>query len=866
MDTMTAWEKEWMHAAPQDCLRTFVLNPTATGGYSEYGETMLDYESTETLTEDNGQAKVSLLKVDAVAPLFSGTFIRMYLFGSITDGVPVWQVDANGEPKNYRNYYIHNGNSRWFERHPTGHVDRYKHDYVCNEIIACLKDYPIRSVKTFAEGAYTFKKCLDIAFSLAFRPRTVGKYAYVIKDFPGLDEPNSKLEYVNSTLYDVVTDIGRIIDAVPSMEITFADGIYTFELRFTDRYGLEGEVHDISYFNMKLNDAVNVERDTSAGASISYVQNLIAEETRTNMVQPNETNVDAPNDWSRYTVPYPIEELKEIRIQWQWEIERDPQEQKVNEIFILDGKGGADRAYVTGKLTGKMTDTLLVINKDRHPIVYIGEPSSHTEKPTALFLAEKTDYDLSNPVGSINEAGKDNTIYYTRGDNHIFLNNLFGKRVCWWYKNATSATEPPTMHYNLFTNAPTVNDSMRDEKNPYKISVTYKTRVNGVIKGANSKPSDVTVFFNQQGQVVDIQSFGTAVNNYTKTMFGENRVLAHTYCNIGRQAMYEEMPRIGSSVLDKERGKRYVVTDLSFTRRMNGGLLLATLAESRAGKSRRIIADNRQKCYAIPNESIVESMSHTHIICKMGVKAAFDWDGSLPEKYTFTEESRQEYLFNAFGGTQHVGEHVPTNANLRIFGNNFGIFLSGAEVVGSKLRLSYLMSMRMRSNRAFNVKDGDPVPYTDENGQFNFALINYLNTNNNSILSISQMIHKDDHEIFNHSTQISWVEFGNLQISDSIIDMSYFGKGKGLNAPLQLVLLSSRMRLNDTLSDHTAARYDLAYTYNTTYLRFVANGMTAIPEHVGWAITRGNTIILLDNFDILTDNTLTVFYKLEIRD
>ena len=304
-DTMTDWEKEWMSEAPQDCLRTFVLNPTAPGGYSEYGETMLDFETTETLTEDNGQAKISLLKVDAPSPLQSGTFLRSYLFGSITDGVPVWQTEANGEPKNYRNYYVRTSNSRWFERHLTGHVDRYKHDYICDEVLACLKDYPIRSVKTFAEGAYTFKECLYIAFQLAFRPRSVGKYAYSIKDFPGLDEPNSKLEYVNATLYDVVTDIGRIIDAVPSMEITFSGNVYNFELRYIDRYGLEGDVHDISYFNMKLNDATNTERDSSAGASISFVNNLLVGNSdrypKVNGTQPAETN--AERSWEYFELP-----------------------------------------------------------------------------------------------------------------------------------------------------------------------------------------------------------------------------------------------------------------------------------------------------------------------------------------------------------------------------------------------------------------------------------------------------------------------------------------------------------------------------------------------------------------------------------
>ena len=125
---MTDWEKQWMEEAPQDCLRTFRLNPDAPGGWSEYGETLLDLETTDSLTDDNGEMALSLLKQDAVAPLPCGGFLRVYLFGSITDGVPVWEFEESGEPKNFRNYYITAANSRWFERHPTGHLQRYRHD------------------------------------------------------------------------------------------------------------------------------------------------------------------------------------------------------------------------------------------------------------------------------------------------------------------------------------------------------------------------------------------------------------------------------------------------------------------------------------------------------------------------------------------------------------------------------------------------------------------------------------------------------------------------------------------------------------------------------------------------------------------
>lgn len=75
---MTDWEKQWMKEAPQDCLRTFRLNPNAPGGWSEYGETMLDLETTESLTDDNGEMVLSLLKADAIAPLNCGSFLRVY--------------------------------------------------------------------------------------------------------------------------------------------------------------------------------------------------------------------------------------------------------------------------------------------------------------------------------------------------------------------------------------------------------------------------------------------------------------------------------------------------------------------------------------------------------------------------------------------------------------------------------------------------------------------------------------------------------------------------------------------------------------------------------------------------------------------
>mgnify|MGYP001638239614 CR=1 FL=1 len=868
-DTMTQWEKEWMQVAPQDCLRTFVLNPTAPGGFSEYGETMLDFESTETLTEDNGEAKVSLLKVDAPAPLSNGTFLRMYLFGSITDGVPVWQVDENGEPKNYRNYYVRNGNSRWFQKHPTGHVDRYRHDYDCEEVLACLKDYPIRSVKTFAEGAYTFKQCLEIAFELAFRPRSVGVYSFTILDFPGLDNPNTKLEYVNSTLYDVVTDIGRIIDAVPSMEITYMLGGYVFELRFVDRYGLEGEVHDISYFNDKIHDAVNIQRDTNAGASISNVQNLIVGEGSAypslNGLKPIDTNLD--RSWEYFQLPYPVDTVREVSVYWRYDMDKGAN----------PGAGGS-RVYFydgTNIISYRRYSNILfvdpiVIPKDGYAEEWLYSENDidyRIAKKKRLYLREYDEYSLLPDIDSNTQPTRQNTIYYTRGDNRVYLQALFNNTYRYWY-HYNLAGGQPNYQYARFSASPNSSPEISGQNNnQFYIAVKFNVMLNGVIKGLNSKPSDLTVFFNQQGQVVSIQSFGNAVNNYTKTMFGENRIVTHTYANIGREAMYTEMPKVGSSILDHERGKRYVLTDMSFIRRMNGGQLLATLAESRAGKSRYIIADNRQRCYAIPDKSIVDSMSHSHVICKMGVKSPFDWNGNLPLGLVFPQENRKTYLFNAFVGAQHTGEYNPQTVDLDInVKNGDTIDLNGIEIFTSRFRLNAMMSMRMLGNSAYAIKDGEPILYTDSDGQFNSLNMGYKTESGTPIFGVFQKIKKDSYEIFNHTTQVSWVEYGNLQINDSIVDMSYFGKGAGLDQPLQLVLLSSRMRINDPLNPHVAARYNLEYQYNTTSLQFTASELTSIPEHVGWAIVRGDVVILLDNFDVLTDNTITVYYQIEVRD
>ena len=869
---MTQWEEKRLAEAGNDIPRFYALDITSDYGYSVYGSILYDYDMYDTLTEDNGRIKVSLLRCnnaeqDGITPLPCGSFFRMANYGYLNaNNQTIWEYDADGQPKNFKNYYITSGKSRWFELPFDGRPERYKHTYEASEIIECLKDYPIRSTKTFAEGIYTYRRCLEIAFELAFRPRSLGSYRIVIKDNKALDVPNSKLEYTNATLLDVVYEIGRIIDMVPSMELNYINGVYEFELYFTDRYGLEGNITDISFFQAGTSDTMNYDRDNSAGSSISNVENMLTGETMYPgngiAVAPNETNEG--NDWSIFKLPYAIDSVEEIRIYWEYEVLRAPEENNNNRVTIFT----INKTYTPlcdglqkDVLYGDLLNRSPIILTHENPAILFGETNvTNTAfeywSERKVFLREYEEYKFLPVSGSYTDPCKDNTVYYTRGGQEINLIGIFNKGIKWYSQRIVSSGSGGGSVGYRYVPSVLSNNPNSEFNRPFKVSVKYRAMLNGVIKGVNSKPTDVTVFFNQQAQVVDIQSFGTSVNNYTKSMNGENRIVVHQF--IGQSLMrhhYEALPKLGSSVVDAKRKKRYVITDYSLTRKTNSLDLICTLTESRAGKSRYIMADNSQTIYAIPNNNVVDSKSHTHIVCKLGA-------------WRFNQESSNAvstpYLFNGFLGLPHSGDKLPSSVDLNIQTSE-GNKLFNTSVFNSRIRLSALMNFRMMTNSIAEIKNGKPILYTDEKGQL--WNVNFLyKTDTENIVAFLQTIWKDAYERFNHTTQVSWVECGNIRIHENFIDMSYFGNGEGINETLSLVLLSSRMSLNEDITEHTATRYAVTAKNNGECFTFIPiSPPTLFPEHVGWAIVRGNRVLILDNFDKLKDNECKVFYNIEVR-
>ena len=240
----------------------------------------------------------------------------------------------------------------------------------------------------------------------------------------------------------------------------------------------------------------------------------------------------------------------------------------------------------------------------------------------------------------------------------------------------------------------------------------------------------------------------------------------------------------------------------------------------------------------------------------MGVRAPFDGTSSAAIS--------KAYLFNGFTGTQHGAETIPDTISLEVSTND-GVKNITTKTINSRIRLSALMCFRMMTNYVYAVQDGNPIMYADTNGQLDAIHFQYK-AGDTVAVDFSQTLKKDAYEILNHTTQVSWVEYGNLRIGEPLIDMSYFGNGDGLGDALELVLLSSRMRLNDDITQHTAGRYAVTAADDGTAFTFTASGLTALPSHVGWAIARGSKILLLDNFDVLTDNIVKVYYSVEVRD
>lgn len=60
-------------------------------------------------------------------------------------------------------------------------------------------------------------------------------------------------------------------------------------------------------------------------------------------------------------------------------------------------------------------------------------------------------------------------------------------------------------------------------------------------------------------------------------------------------------------------------------------------------------------------------------------------------------------------------------------------------------------------------------------------------------------------------------------------------------------------------------RFCIYYAWHNT-VTFTPSVTGSVPEHVGRAIVRGDRVILLDNFDVLKDNNVKIFYNIEVRD
>jgi hypothetical protein len=918
----------------QDELLYFVLDPAAPTGFSLFGRTVYQNDRFETITEQNGSTKIVCTKIedpdvgsDGINPLPVGTIMRVMDYGNFNGDVPVWEVSADGTPINYQDYVVtEEGEVHWQKDTVVSYTEKmmmilgamrpvvdtrthrneYRHTYQCKELLERLKFHPIRSTKTFQASAYTYKQVLEIVFRLAFTPRTIGNFAVVIKDDIALDVPNGRKNYKNSTLNDVVMDVARDIDMVPDLRLTFDSGVYTFTLAFIDKYGLEGSVTDISFFNQTMKSSVAENVETSADTAISNIENMItsAEDFPTSgAVYANETtDGESEGNWGELVLPYPIEDIEEVRLYWEWEVLKGSNSDSTALItlysesgenpFIPSAKDGLS-GWATLSYGNLLMRNPVIITKSAPATqgIYLSSSVLETDDPSQpgtvwqkseIYLRDSVMYDLLPPEEIPGEATKKNTIYYTKGQNKLNLNGLNGRSRYWLeFRHTIGGTLQDYFSANNFSTYPLdYITAASTNRNKYMIAVKYRARIDSCIKGVNSNASDVTVFYNQYGQVVDVQSFGTGMNNYTKTMSGEvrtetaflnlraNRGLVWSDAdgmNIVKterivREVYDSLPKIGSSVVDNTRHKRYVVTNHSITRKKDSVTYIAQLTQSEAGKSRIIGANNRQEIAAIPFNDSVDSMSHTHIIMFLSSEPMDN--RSSAGTYNLST------LLSAFNvspsGVQP--EYVKLNIT-----TGEGDISAQMNILRARHSLSFNIMFRMLTNSVYDIERIDkdtsrPLLYTDSNGQLESIEFDYRG-GGLQLLGFTQTLDKDAHEIMNHNTQVSWVGKGDLQLHDNVVSSSWLS-GE-LTGDFELVLLSGRMRIIDDIANFTAARYALSGGGSSTgyYLeKQLMNPPSAFPEHVGYALLRGNKILLLDNFHILTDTAkITIYFYSELR-
>lgn len=846
-----------------DHMRFMKMDPADPSGFSEYGELLTGTDMLLTMSDDVGSAKINLLSADE-DPLPPGSVVRLMHYGE----APSVQ---DHQPQNYTNWYLFEGRTRYFGNR--GEVRCYRHTYTLRELMYSLADYPVRSTKTFRDGSYgSYAQVLAILGEIAFRPNLAGgiEPEFEVVTHPALQESNTFLSYTNASLYDAVSDIARRLDIVPALEVEYAAGRYHYYLMFFDKGGEQYEAADYAFFDWAEVSERSASRDSVAGTVISNAVNLAFDEgadyPKQGGLMPASTNLD--RDWGIFRTPFPLREVQEIRVYWEKEMNKQAE--------------GIAAHYFTGETFYLPPEESQHFDPDQfvldHPlIVRYGENTEVTFVPDytlgdgelgSITLLEAAEFQYLSPDD------QERTLYYTQGGDEINLRAFLDKYV-YWYRTDSAPGKAARAHYFSFDHWEA---DLPENGNRFLVGITCSPYIEGTVKGNGREDTPVTLFFNQYGQTVDYDSFGDTLDHYAHDMTKGDMIRGKILRkNSGDtwQSLWSQIPPVGSPVLDGESGRYYVITSESIVKKAGSLEVIVQLNENDIGKGRYVRADSTQKIAAIPRENQVTSSSLTN------VRTLLSLSPITTDKRPFTGILTSVWK-NALLGTQ--GFHPVQFAVMRfIFGS--GAYKDYLQAVFQKNRtfgVSWHWKATSNTVIAVDVTQDPPVPrlYTDSDGKCERIRIWYKSDMNlnGSILAdypegtggadgevqVTDLYteHKDAYEITNHTTALSFVGLGNLQIGAGMAALCGFCAPAA--EPLELVLLSRKLRRGESIrEEQIIGSYPCAAASSASQITVTPSG-TLAEDYKAWALIRGDHIILFDNVDKIGDNI--VVYTKDILD
>lgn len=867
-----------------------------TIGFRQRGQMINEYDEYRSNTDDMSTLACSLLVrendgVDYAKPVSSGKFVRVLHYPVNEEFV------FSDNPRNYSDWYVPSNASSVLTDIVRG-IKQNKESYSLSEIIYCLTDYPVRTSKTFTVGQYTFKEVLEICADLFFKPRYMTARLEIAENY-ALNVPNSELNYTNATLFDVVFDIGRQLDLRPYIDLTFAQGEYILTLKFRDKVGTADK---IAMYDLNWADVISQEeeRATAAGNVVSYVDNMITTtENKYPIVAgmfPNATN--DTGDWLSFVLPTKIRELYEVKIFWEWELEDATGGAGVDVYPPNDSLVGATPVKKTTILKELTYNNPFIITENGNigTQAYSSWGLNNRDK-IDLFLVESQEYQYLydvNPTDLLPKTKK-NSVYYTQGEDTIHLGALADKYAYWFRTTngifAVQISGTPSDITNI--TFPTGYNNYPTYKLKWAVAVRYAPYLDSVLIGENANESDVTVYFNQYGQVVDSQAFGRAVDNYAESMGAELKrgkyILMPKDANDWQNA-FAQIPAINSVVDDGN--AKYIITNESIHVSNASIQVVSQLNPNTAGQSRLVTADGGLRIYGIPNNNLQVSKSYEHCV--------FDLDlQDIPA-------SKEETLFTCDTPTMlaaftqpSIGQDVDNPLTIAIlsFKNKFGSNIiikdeyapSGAvpgkavqNITLAEAGRNLVINYQMFNNRVVAKRGDRFVLYTDKNGKFSNVNIELVNYNGNdvfdvypywngneykSIISYNEPVHHDGREIYNQTTIIGFNGLNGLHVSPNIVH--YCGLLGNERPGLYIRFFDKKMSFADNPAEHLVKEYDLySFIYSDTATKgrimfdvgLYGAEMIAPSQYESFAIMQGNEYLVIDNFRKV-DSRFYIYYR-----